>query len=709
MENKHLSKAELLAPAQDFDCFAAALNAGADAVYLGLDRFSARAGATNFTQDELIRALDIAHLHGRKIYLTVNTLFKDHETDMLYDLLNKAYMNGLDAVIVQDIGVISLITEMFPLLPVHASTQAAVTGSDGIRFLQEMGVKRVVPARELSLSEIQKLIEETGAEIECFIHGSLCYSYSGKCLLSSFIGGRSGNRGRCAQPCRLPYDDSYLLSLKDLCTIDILPRLIKAGICSFKIEGRMKNAGYVYGVTSLYRKYMDMYYDGRFKVDPSDKKRLISYYTRGGNCEGYYDRHNGKEMITFDSPSYRTEEDVNDNKTITAVLTTNVDISCTIEKGRPVSIKVFDEVSECSTDTDIVPEPSVNHPLTNDEVIKQLKKSGQPGVLVRDAGVKLDDGLFLTKAQLNSVRRSGLESYIKQRLLPYKRISGEIRGPQAKRRPAYDGACEVRVMVNDRNQLYAASKSRADALIVPISYLAATKEESLDFYGKRIHMWLPYVIRDNGKKNSPEALTEMIRACLEEYDVAGAYISNLESIGLLKKAGFKGQITGDLHLYAYNGFAYDVFDSYGINTTVPVELNSGELTDRGITGEDLIVYGRIPVMVSANCVYNSIHGCKRSGEHKLYLKDRKGHRPYVHCICDECTNVIYNSVRTCITDETELIERIKPSSVRFMFTDETGEEVSDILDRYYDTRISISTKDTLIAIYTKGHLKRGVD
>ena len=252
-----LKTVELLAPAGSYDCFIAAVNAGADAVYLGLDRFGARASAANFSQDELKRALDIAHMRDKKIYLTVNTLFKDREIDELYDLLYEPYIYGLDGAIVQDIGVMSALRREFCDLPIHASTQAAVTATAGIEFLKDLGVKRVVPARELSLEEIGRMAR-TGMEIECFIHGSMCYCYSGKCLMSSFIGGRSGNRGRCAQPCRLSYDGHYYLSLKDMCVIDMIPELIDAGIGSFKIEGRMKDSEYVYAVTSVYRKYIDL-------------------------------------------------------------------------------------------------------------------------------------------------------------------------------------------------------------------------------------------------------------------------------------------------------------------------------------------------------------------------------------------------------------------------------------------------------------------
>ena len=263
-------RVELLAPAGNYESFLGAICAGADAVYLGGEKFGARAYADNFSEEEICRAVSYAHVFGRKVYLTVNTLMKESELEELIPYLEPFYLAGLDGVIVQDIGALLAIKEAFPGLELHASTQMSITGSYGAGMLKELGVVRVVPARELSLSEIESLGRETGLEIEAFIHGAMCYCYSGQCLFSSILGGRSGNRGRCAQPCRLPYriggdgkpgTEQYPLSLKDMCTISFLPKLIEAGISSFKIEGRMKKPEYAAGVTAIYRKYIDLYYE----------------------------------------------------------------------------------------------------------------------------------------------------------------------------------------------------------------------------------------------------------------------------------------------------------------------------------------------------------------------------------------------------------------------------------------------------------------
>ncbi len=249
-------KVELLAPAGDLACFRAAINAGADAVYLGGEQYGARAYAGNFSSEEIVRALQIAHMFGRKIYLTVNTLVKESEWAELIPYIEPLYEAGLDGVIIQDIGVLECLRQNFPGLELHASTQMTITGVYGAEFLKDLGVRRVVPARELSLDEIRAVKKKTDLEVECFIHGAMCYAYSGQCLFSSILGGRSGNRGRCAGPCRLPYKNArnkvqYPLSLKDMYTLPMIPELIQAGIDSFKIEGRMKSPEYVAGVTSM--------------------------------------------------------------------------------------------------------------------------------------------------------------------------------------------------------------------------------------------------------------------------------------------------------------------------------------------------------------------------------------------------------------------------------------------------------------------------
>lgn len=330
MKRKTLPKVEILAPAGSYESFLAAIHAGSDAVYLGGSLFSARAFAENFSKEQLLNAIDYAHLHGRKVYMTVNTLLKEEELKQLPEYLLPYYRQGLDAVIVQDMGVLELIANVFPDMAIHLSTQMTLTGSMGARLFEKefislkYPVTRFVPARELSLEELKKLREETNLELEVFVHGALCVSYSGQCFLSSMLGGRSGNRGRCAQPCRKLYwqsknmtarGSSYFLSPKDLCTLELIPDLIEAGINSFKIEGRMKKPEYVAYISKLYQKYVNRFfqygrkeYENYFKKYPQeleqDLNNIKDLYNRGGCCKGYFFHHHSKDMMSMERPNH---------------------------------------------------------------------------------------------------------------------------------------------------------------------------------------------------------------------------------------------------------------------------------------------------------------------------------------------------------------------------------------------------------------------
>lgn len=420
-----MKKPELLAPAGKMECLIAAINAGADAIYLAGQEFGARASAQNFTEEELIKGLDLAHIHGKKIYLTLNTLIKEREWDRLDSFLRPLYDAGLDGVIIQDLGLISFLKEKFPKLELHASTQMTVTGVYGTEFLKKQGIVRVVPARELSLAEIKVIKEKTDIEIECFIHGAMCYCYSGQCLFSSYLGGRSGNRGRCAQPCRLSYtvgyDNKYIkkdevqypLSLKDMCTVTCIDKLIEAGIDSFKIEGRLKSPEYVAGVTSIYRKYIDQYFDeGRIKVDRKDVELLSKLYIRSGLGEGYYFRHNSDEMITKLNPSYNeSNEEINERikgKFIKPVDKVKVYGVVTLVPGEAASIilKCDDQVVYCDGDTVM---EAQNRPLTEDDVVKQLMKTGESLFEFEKLDVQMEDNCFMPVKCLNELRRKAFE------------------------------------------------------------------------------------------------------------------------------------------------------------------------------------------------------------------------------------------------------------------------------------------------------------
>ncbi|MDE7479010.1 MAG: U32 family peptidase, partial [Lachnospiraceae bacterium] len=376
-------------------------NAGADAVYLGGEQYGARAYAGNFTTEEIVEALHIAHIFDRKIYLTVNTLVKESEFEKLVPYMTPLYEAGLDGVIVQDIGVLVCLRENFPDLALHASTQMTITGSYGAAYLKKHGICRVVPARELSLDEIRDMKNKTNLEIECFIHGAMCYAYSGQCLFSSILGGRSGNRGRCAGPCRLPYADSkgkiqYPLSLKDMYTLPLLPELIQAGIDSFKIEGRMKSPEYVAGVTAVYRKYIDLYLTNpkkAYKTDPKDEQLLRQLYIRSDICSGYYHRHHDKSMVTLTEPGYSgsSAEVIKDiqEKYISHNILLPIKGSVKICAGNPSELTfVYEHVSVTVTGDCV--SPAKNKPLEKEDIAQKLCRLGDTCFVLTDLAIETD-------------------------------------------------------------------------------------------------------------------------------------------------------------------------------------------------------------------------------------------------------------------------------------------------------------------------------
>ena len=304
---------ELLSPVGDFECLKAAVQNGANSVYFGADIFSARAFATNFDDEALEKVIEYAKIRGVKTNLTLNTLIKNNELESALNLAKKAYKFGIDAIIVQDLGLAMKLIKTFPDLPIHASTQMTVHNLNGALKLQDLGFKRIVLSRELSVNDIDFICKNTDVEIETFIHGALCISYSGQCLFSSMIGGRSGNRGKCAGPCRLPFEllendkkinSGYLLSTRDLCGLDYIPKLIESGVKCFKIEGRMKNPEYVATVTRIYRKYIDLAYSNEeYIIDENDRKELLQVFNRGMSSSGHLSNSGNKDLVYKEKPN----------------------------------------------------------------------------------------------------------------------------------------------------------------------------------------------------------------------------------------------------------------------------------------------------------------------------------------------------------------------------------------------------------------------
>lgn len=737
-------KVELLAPAGNYEAFEGVVNAGADAVYLGGEKFGARAYAQNFTAEEICRAIHTAHFMGRKIYLTVNTLVKDAEFEELYPYLYPLYEAGLDGVIVQDIGVLCYIREHFPGLALHASTQMTLTGPGGCAFLREQGVERVVPARELSLQEIRRIKEQTGMEVECFIHGAMCYCYSGQCLFSSILGARSGNRGRCAQPCRLPYqimdkgaaksgNAAYPLSLKDMCTIFYIPQLIEAGIDSFKIEGRMKKAEYSAGVTALYRKYIDLFEKsgaGNYRVEEEDLDSLRSLYIRSELQTGYYDRHNGREMITLQKPGYAGTDEA-----LLAQIRTDylrepdknpVTMHITLKAGEPARLGVIGPdraVSVCGT----VTQKAQKVPLRDEDIRKQLSKTGGSCVTVSHCEIDMAGDVFLTVRDLNALRRRGVEEYEGQCIaghgLPVSRcmktqktrLTESVDDTDAVVLP-HEARPAVDVLVSTYEQLTetAAHSCRriyidSDLYLLHYERIAAYMDGHSD---REYYLALPYVLRarDDGYLHQlSRKLAENSAAC----GINGFLIRNLEEAvyvrGLGRSLGRSYAIVPDAGLYCYNEQSVRFWANYSGEYTLPYELN-GKEAGRLVRCADsigmrtaLIVYGRIPMMITANCIRKTAGQCRADGQagvdEDMVIKDRYGVTFPVAVNCTHCYNIIYNSVPYSLHTQKKAAAKTGAGIWRYDFTVESVGECRQLL----------SGDAFPYEAYTTGHLKRGVE
>ncbi len=729
---------ELLAPAGTPEACRAAIHAGADAVYLSGNRFGARAYADNFSQDELFVALDYAHLHEKKIFLTVNTLLKQREiADELYPFLKPLYERGLDAVIVQDFGVMHLIHTQFPQLPIHISTQMSVADAHGAAFLKEQGATRVVTARELSLAEIRAIHDDVEIELECFIHGALCYCYSGQCLLSSMIGGRSGNRGRCAQPCRLPYavldegrhmvsdakEEAYPLSPKDLCAVALIPELAQAGVYSFKIEGRMKSAAYAAGVTSVYRKYIDLYLNGTDgKVLAKDRERLLETGSRSGFTEGYYNQRNGKNMMAMRHSGHR-KDGVSSERAAAEYLKADKKIPVQAElflaAGEPAMLTMREPQRGIQGFAQIgAVEPAKKQPLSEADAKAQISKTGNTPFYVETASVTIQDAVFLPKQALNQLRRDALENLTELCLAPYRRAAAPGQMP--------DPISEDTVRSGNA-PLFTASIERAEQLAPVVSaafvsrvyldgmlygresFFAQLAEHAARLHaaGKEAYFALPAVFRRH-----TAAFYEANFQKLLDTGVDGFLVRTMDELGFLKEKGVAGaRCVLDASLYTYSDHARAAYAAAGFShDTVPFELNKKELRARHNAQSELVVYGRTPLMVSAQCIQKNLRACgHKSG--LLFLKDRYKNEFPVKNHCTDCYNVIYNSLPLSLIQLADELEALQAEAYRMQFTVEDAARVQKITDScrqaFLDRRIPDMAEIT--GGYTNGHYKRGIE
>lgn len=750
-----MKELELLAPAGSLKTLKAVIHAGADAVYLGGSMFGARAYANNFNEEELLEAIRFGHIHGRKIILAVNTLLKEYELGQLYDYLRPYYEAGVDAVIVQDMGVMEFIKTHFPNLPIHTSTQMTITNVEGARLLKEQGVERVVTAREMSLEEIQRIHDEVGVELESFIHGALCYCYSGQCLFSSIIGGRSGNRGRCAQPCRLSYEvlqgeksltghhATPILSLKDMCTLPFLYELADHGVYSFKIEGRMKTPEYAAGVVSIYRKYMDSYLDGsRIPVEKKDIRALLELGNRGGFTNGYYYHHNDSDMLSGESASHNKSEGVlQDNirrEYVDTELKEKIKGKLILNKECPAKIEVQYGKIKVSYQGDMVL-VAQNRPLTKEVVTEKITKTGNTPFVFENLEVTMDDDIFMPVNQLNQLRRGALEALEEALLKPYERtlpelvetssaetdrqttgnaikekqISRQSLSQTSGQQPA-GSSTEVRVLIEDAEQLPAVLKADfvdtvyLDCMLYTRENLIRKLSEDIDRVhasGKKAFYVFPFIFRQQ-----TSLFYEKIMPELKKLPLDGIMVRSLDEIAFIKEWGNENwQMVSDSNLYTYSNEAAEYFYRLGmIQDTIPVELNRKEILRRENSRSEMIIYGRLPLMITAQCIHKNTLGCMH--QHKvLNLKDRYSVHFPVKNFCSECYNVIYNSLPVCLFKEDVTVKKIAPAALRLSFTTETEEETEQILTIYGDIYKNGGILGQMPMECTNGHFKRGVE
>lgn len=778
---------EILAPAGSYESLKAAIAAGADAVYVGGSRFGARAYANNFAEEELLEAIDYVHLHGKKIYLTVNTLLKEKELEKeLYDYLLPYYRQGLDAVIVQDVGVLHFVRKHFPSLPIHASTQMTITGADGAKFMEEQGVERVVTARELSLKEIKEISEQTSVEIESFVHGALCYCYSGQCLYSSLLGGRSGNRGQCAQPCRLPYKvdgkTSYVMSLKDLCTVEFIPDLAEAGIYSFKIEGRMKKPEYVAAVTSIYRKYADLYLEkGRkgYSVSQKDKEILMDLYNRGGFHTGYYQARNGKEMLSLNRPNHagikavkvvgQQGKEINvqamtdlhkgdilelpdkENYTLGQNVKAGQKFAVGLRKGQRIAKgeilnrtrneqllqelkkefvekKVQEKINGnliLSTEKDATltlwfedvevtvygekAEQALNQPMSEERIEKQMRKTGNTPFVFDTLTIFLEDTLFMAMQKLNELRRNGLELLEKNICEKYRRSD---ENPAEEHKKAENREKEIQslyVYVETEEQFAKVVCSEfvkriyVDCTMIERAWESKRLTEMVSMAkenGKEIYFALPYIFRKDTEKKYKENFDATI------FD--GVLIRNYESFYYMREQFPQVHIVLDANMYQFNQEAKRFWEEQGIEEfTAPLELNYRELGELGCEKSELVVYGYLQMMVSAQCIHKTTEKCThQSGYTKM--TDRYNKQFTAKNCCDYCYNIIYNTEPLCLLEQKEDILRLTPRELRLHFTVENGKETENILNQFADVFVKNKEIGAFEKEFTRGHFKRGV-
>ena len=759
---------ELLAPAGSRKAFLGALAAGADAVYLGGEKFGARAYAENFTQEDIVRSIREAHILGKKVYLTLNVLTKESELEETVDFAMSLWREGLDGVIVQDPGVLRVLHERCPGLELHASTQMSCAGPEAVRFLKKLGVRRVVPARELSLEEIRTIKREEPVEIECFIHGAMCYSYSGRCLMSSFLGGRSGNRGRCAGTCRLPYSiidadgkeialgkgkEQYPISMRDLCVLEILPDLIDAGIDSFKIEGRMKSPHYAAGVTALYRKYMDFFRrwdaEGRkkpWKIAAEDMRRLKSLYLRTDLSTGYYYKRNGKELLTITKPGYAgTDEELLgqiEEKYLSGLPARAISGLAVLAPGREAKLTVSapdltgNGETITVTATGEVVQSAVKRPMEAPEIEKRLRKTGDSLFAFDKLEVDVTGDVFLPVASLNALRREALsllEEEILERAKGDRTVSGRDTGVEKgstyrQETAGGENGSTYRPEPSDgeNGSTYrpepAGNRARGEipevwAQVTTEAQLRAAQECGVTNIIVEETPQIMEALTGEERRTCLIALPHICRTDsrdsvrkLAGMGFAGVLVRNPEELDILEEIGYDGCIVADGSLYQWNTAARDLLLARCDYVNAGWELSSKDMLPlmEGARGRQLLsVYGRIPMMISAGCVRKTAGKCVRKEQAFFSLRDRKGMQFPVRCVCAHCYNVIYNSLPLSLHSFVRKGDRVAMGAAGWIcsFTEESGEQTKEVL-RWYCSGGASADPEAVFRDFTTGHYRK---
>ena len=670
---------ELLAPAGSMEALRAAVQNGANAVYLGCGAFNARQGAKNFTPQTLKDAVKYCHIRGVDVHLTLNTLVSDKEIPQAMELIRHAASCCVDAFIVQDLGILRLCRQIAPHIPIHGSTQMTVHSLSGVLLCAAMGCKRVVLSRELSREEIRYICENSPVEIEVFAHGALCMCYSGQCYMSAMIGGRSGNRGRCAQPCRQTYgyhhwEQKYPLSLKDNCLIEYLQELQEMGVASIKLEGRMKRPEYVATVTAVYRKALD---EGM--VTPAMKDLLMTAFNRQGFTDGYYTHRIDRRMFgiredTREDPQWlqaaRNSYEAAESQLVDVKFRGVVGVDGS-------SLTVTDPEGRTCTVPGPVPELARNVPLTGQALAQRLAKTG--GTVFRCAEVRthVEPGLTISAAAINAMRRDVLNQLTALRA---RREDHPIRkNPTIPKFPGVRGIPGLTIQITSREQLTPKLLNTESLLLYVPLHLILEEPKLLGRHIKqgRVCAVLPRIVHDG---EMPKLQHDL--AAARDMGVQEALVGNLGLMIPVREAGLK--IRGDFGLNIYNSASMNILRELELaSATVSFEMTLPQIRDLSkAVDAELIAYGRLPLMVTEHCLIKNRTGECSCRNASTKLTDRTGAEFPIIKDGASCRSVLLNGKKLSWLDRQDDLGRLGIWAVRLYFTTENPREVDRVLAEF---------------------------